>query len=152
MEHKNNIEMPELILITGGICAGKTTIRRNNFAEGYTHIDASDIFLELCNDEFMDFPSIHEKEMSRIGKDKTRKALHNKVNIVVELIGDDEQILLAILSTAKEIGYETKILGVTCDIEVAIARNANRTTDDVSAYYTQEYHVDWLMSALRKQK
>ena len=141
--------MPELILIIGGVCAGKTTMRRTNFTKGYTQIDASDIFLELCKGEFLEFPGIHEKEINRIGKEKIQKAIQDKQNIVVELIGDDEQLILTILKDAKEIGYETKILGVTCDIDEAIERNAKRTTDDVSAYYTQEYHIDWLLKSIK---
>lgn len=140
--------MPELCIITGGVCAGKTTLRREKYNIDYVNIDASDIFLELCKGEFLDFPSTYKKEMNKIGFNQTLKALQNKENIVIEIIGDNEDELLNLLDKVKSIDYETKIAFVYCDIEDAIHRNNNRETDDVSSYYTQEYHFKWIKDAI----
>lgn len=140
--------MSDLIIVTGGVCTGKTTLRRNNFSDGYTHIDASDIFLELCGDDEIDFPSVYENEMNHIGKQKAIDALQARENIVIEIIGDDESSLINLLDAIKTLNYKTRIIGVSCSIEVAIERNTNRTSDDVSAYYTQNYHINWLIEAV----
>jgi GTPase SAR1 family protein len=51
-----NTEKPKLVLILGAVAVGKTTLRRQKYTSGYTHIDAGDIFIELSKGEYYDFP------------------------------------------------------------------------------------------------
>lgn len=57
---------PNLALIMGPICAGKTTLRRERFTHGYVLVDAAQLFIDLGGID-MDFPSVLEKPMEAIG-------------------------------------------------------------------------------------
>jgi len=144
--------MAKLTLIMGGVCAGKTTLRRKEYKEGYVNIDASDIFLDLCGEEFLDFPSIHEDKMEEIGGKMAIDALQNKNDIAIEIIGDNEDILLKLIKKIEVLDYKVNLVGVTCSLEEAIERNENRDNDDVSAHYTQDYHIKWLLNAIEDVK
>jgi hypothetical protein len=35
---------------------------------------------------------------------------------------------------------------VTLDVEVAMERNLNRSPDNISAYYTEPFHLRWILA------
>jgi len=100
--------LPKIVIIAGCICAEKTTLRKEKYFKGFVNIDASDIFLDLCKGEFLDFPSIHEIELENIGSQIANEAINNKANIAIEIIGDNMEILLSLIKNIKSIGYEVK--------------------------------------------
>ena len=61
-----SVEPPTFVLVMGGIAVGKTGIRRKKYSKGYVVVDAADIFLELCDGSYHDFPSIFEDELNVI--------------------------------------------------------------------------------------
>ncbi len=147
--------MPEVVIFTGGVCSGKTTLRKENFGDSHISIDASDIFLHLSAGAYLDFPSIHRKAMNAIGKTLALQAFQNKSDIVIEIVGDNGDKFDDLINDIVSIGYRTKVIYVNCDIEEAIRRNDNRDNDDVSAYYTEEYHLKWIkyaVNALNKKR
>ena len=133
----------ELVIITGGVCAGKTTHRIENYSQSYLSIDASDIFIELSKGKYYDFPSHLESEMTNIGLRKMREAVQNSNNIVIELIGTNPQSIEDIIELSKKIGYKSKVVHLTCGIEEAKKRNEKRKDDNISAYFCEPYHIDW---------
>ena len=72
---KTKNDQPELIIIMGGVCTGKTTLRKNKYANGYVNIDAGEIFIELSKGEYYDFPSHLEGTMNQIGLKKMRESI-----------------------------------------------------------------------------
>lgn len=55
-------DQPEFIIIMGGVCSGKTTLRKNKYANGYANIDAGEIFIELSKVNIMIFRHIWRKK------------------------------------------------------------------------------------------
>ncbi len=140
----------ELILVTGGVCSGKTTYRKENYSEGYLSIDARDIFIELSKGGYYDFPSHLEREMNNIGLNRMRKAIQNSDNIVIEIIGANQNSVKEIIELSKKIGYKSKVVCLTCDIEEAKRRNDNREDDNISAHFCEPYHIKWLKQVVMK--
>ena len=138
---------PTLVLVMGGVAAGKTRFRREQYSHGYVVLDAGDIFLNLSNGQYFDFPSEHENKMQIIGKALAYRALSERRHIVCELIGDEKERTEEVIKAIKSIGYKVELQGITCDIDVAIERNKARSIDNISAHFSQHYHMQWLAEA-----
>lgn len=139
---------PELILVMGGVCTGKTTHRRTKYnSEDYIHIDAGELFLDLSQGEYYDFPSHLEAEMNYIGLEKCYEAIVNKANIVLEIIGSDKEGIDNLVEFAKQLNYTVNVDFLDCELEVAMQRNENRTFETISAYYCEPYHFYWFKKA-----
>lgn len=141
-------EAPQLVLILGGICTGKTWLRKQRYARGYVVIDAADIFLSLSGNASYDFPSVLEEPMELIGRLVARQALHERRNIVTEMTGDQFEETSTVIDAMTSLGYKVEVIGLTCDLEEAQRRNMNRGDDNISAYYTQSYHQRWILEAV----
>lgn len=139
----NEKREPKLVLVMGAVCAGKTTHRTKNYTAGYSSIDAGDIFIELSNGEYFDFPSHLESEMNNIGLKKMKEAIQSRDSIVLELIGSNQESVEDVIELSKKIGYKSSVVQLTCGIEEAKRRNNSRGDDNISAYYCEAYHIDW---------
>ncbi len=144
MNEKNT---PALVLIMGGVAAGKTRFRKGQYPSGYVVLDAGEMFINLSNGQYFDFPSIHKDRMQDLGKELAYRALSERRNIVCEIIGDKNESTSMMIKAVRSIGYEVDIQGVTCDTDVAIERNQSRSINNISAYFTQSYHMRWLLEA-----
>src|ERR1017187_4594323 len=93
MEHKTTKTKkkakPQFDLIIGGVCTGKTYLRHLNYPTGYTHIDAGEIFIKLSKGKYYNFPSNLERPMNKVGFELAKKAIADRANIVMEVVGDD---------------------------------------------------------------
>lgn len=138
---------PTLVLVMGGVAAGKTRFRRQRYSHGYVVLDAGEIFLELSNGEYFAFPSLLEDQMQIIGSELAYRSLSERHHIVTELIGDEREPTEAMIRAVKAIGYKIILQGLTCDIEVVMERNQARGINNISAYFTQRYHMRWLTEA-----
>lgn len=137
-------KIPELIIVMGGVCSGKTTLRKNNYSSNeYTHIDAGEIFIHLSNGEYYDFPSHLEEKINHIGLEMFRKSIFNKTNIVFEIIGDNYEEVKNLVELSKRLNYNVKIDYVECEMEEALQRNLKRLDDNISAHYCEPYHIYW---------
>lgn len=140
---------PVAVVLMGGVAAGKTTIRRQKYSQGYVLIDAAEIFIHLCYGQDLDFPGPLEEQLDLVGGALAYKALSEKRPIVTEIIGDDPRSTTEFLESLKSIGYSIEIVGLTCDVESAIARNESRDIDNISAYYAAPYQMRWITSACK---
>jgi hypothetical protein len=138
---------PKLVVICGGVCAGKTTMRRQQYGTGYVVLDAVEIFLDLCRGDSFDFPGPFTHRLNCIGSAVAKRAVHEQRNLVTELIGDREPILSALLDAFRACGYHVEFVYVRCDMTEAWRRNQNRGEDNISAHYAQEFHERWLLDA-----
>lgn len=141
---------PVAVVLMGGVAAGKTTIRRQKYNHGYVLIDAADIFIQLCHGQDLDFPGPVEEQLDLVGATLAYKALSEKRPIVTEIIGDDQKSTAEFLESLKSIGYSIEVVGLTCDVESAIARNESRGLDNISAYYAAPYQMRWITSACKQ--
>ncbi len=143
---------PKVVIVIGGLSAGKTNYIKNEFAKNYTIIDAGAIFIELSEGKYYDFPSHLESKMNEVGLKKLKTAIGKKENIVVEVIGDKLELLKELIELVKKINYKSSIVNLTCDIEEAIRRNKSRDDDSISAYYCESYHLNWFKQVASENK
>ncbi len=138
---------PEIVLIMGGVAVGKTTYRKENYANGYVVVDSVEVFLNLCRGEYFDFPGPFEEMMEIIGQLIADRAVSERRNIVTELTGSDYEPTAALIEAMKFIGYKVNLIGLECDFEEAMKRNLERDENCISAYYAEPYQRRWLMKA-----
>jgi hypothetical protein len=135
---------PIFAIIAGGVCSGKTYIRKAEYSDNYVSVDAGDIFIELSIGEYYDFPSHLEDVMNRIGLEQLKEAIKTKQNIVIEIIGSEEDSVLSIIKLIELISYEINYVFVDCELDVTVKRNENRSENNISAYFTEKYHYKWI--------
>ncbi len=141
---------PKLVVIAGGVCAGKTYLRKTSFTPGYVVLDAAEIFLSLSRGEYFEFGEMFEKPLNMIGNFVAWKAINERRNIVMEIIGADPKIYESLSGAAKLVGYDIKLHGVYCEIADAIERNLNRGEDNISAHFCEPYHIRWITEAAKE--
>jgi hypothetical protein len=133
-------EPPQFVLITGGTGAGKTTLRREKFSEGYVNFDFAEISKAIEKAVGEKHPRLIE--YSFWGCDIVfKECILEKKNIVVEIIGDNYDQISILINKMKEVGYEVKLNTVTCDIEEAYQRHIKATKEDkdyMSSYFSDE--------------
>jgi hypothetical protein len=140
-------ERPKLVIIAGGICAGKTTVRRQQYGTGFVVLDAAEIFLSLCRGEYLPFPGPLARPLDTIGTAIAKRAIREGRSIVTEILGDQEPMLYSLQDGLAACGYKLEFLYIDCEMEVGLRRNENRGDDNISAYFTQEFHEKWLLRA-----
>jgi len=143
---------PELRIVSGAVCTGKSRFIREQVLQGqdkagYVHLDAPRIFLGLCRGEFLDFPGELEERMEHLGLSVASRAINERRNIVVEVIGQDSRPLNSMLERLRACDYELKVDVLDCDVEVALQRNEQRGENNISSYYAEPYHLRWLATA-----
>ena len=141
-------EDPILVLVSGGVCVGKSTHIYKEFSRSYVHVDAGELFIGLSLGEYYEFPSVLEDEINEMGLALFKIAINNRENIVIEVIGSDKSIMEQFIELAKSINYTVKLQHLTCDIETAKNRNDNRGDDSISAYFTEPFHLNWFKQAV----
>lgn len=70
-----------------------------------------------------------------------RESLENKKSIVIEIIGDNYDVITPVIDKMKENGYEVSVKGITCDPAEAYKRHLKAVKEDpeyLSAHFTQE--------------
>lgn len=138
---------PEFVLITGtGVC-GKTRTRHAQFAERYVNVDAGDIFRRLEGERILDFPGEHRWAIDIVGSLVAERAIRERRNIVTEVHFVEYSIYAALIDAMKAAGYRTRLVALHCELEEAARRNRARGPHNVSAYYTDEFNVKWLLEA-----
>jgi hypothetical protein len=145
-------KQPTFTIIMGGVCVGKTKLRKEKYRRGHVLIDAAEIFLSLCEDRELDFPSIFEETMGLIGSAIVLRALKEKRNIVTEIIGANADKLLILINAIESTGYEVDLIAMTGDISETWRRNINRGVKNISAYYCEPYHMKWILQAIENLK
>jgi len=137
---------PVAVVIAGDICAGKSTLRRTEYASGYVVVDAAEIFLGLGGID-KPFPDDLAEPLDDIGLAVARRAILERRDIVTEIVGSDGETPEALSRALKKAGYRTELIVLACDVEECLRRNRRRGDDNVSAYYTEPYHRHWIVMA-----
>lgn len=146
-------KQPRFVLFMGTIGSGKTTIRRQKYTNGYVHIDASEIFAQLTGGKYYDFPGEFQEKLELLGSTMAKKAVNEKKNIVMEIIGDSFDMGVSIAKGLKSIGYIVEVNTITCDREEGWKRHKKACETDinyVSAFYTQKFHQKWILDAVKE--
>ncbi|WP_431108772.1 zeta toxin family protein [Variovorax paradoxus] len=136
---------PVAVIVMGPIAAGKTTHRKTRLGSGYVHIDSADIFHELSRgDATFDFPDAFASEIEHIGRALTKAAIGQKLSVVVETPGHDQDELITLINSLKKVGYQVEVQALATDRDSCEAQHANRG-DSVSSYWAAPIHVNWVV-------
>lgn len=139
---------PKFVIIMGGVGAGKTTLRREKYGRNYVHYDFDEICLAVIKVFGKDHPRL--VELLALASDIVFKdSIHNKRNIVIEIIGNDEVVLKMVIDKMVAIGYQVHVELVTCDIAEAYQRHLKAVKEDPeysSAYYSQDATLNSFLS------
>jgi hypothetical protein len=138
---------PEVVLLIGPVAVGKTRYRRKNYKSGYVLLDAGDIFIRLSRGRYIAFPSFLAKPMDAIGAAIAQRAVRERRRIVTEMIGTELEPVQLVIETMKASGYRVSIKAMTVDFELSAIWNQSRSNSNISAYYSERYHVKWLLDA-----
>lgn len=139
---------PRCVLVLGGICTGKTTFRRQQFAAGYVALDAADIFLNLSGMVQVAVDSMLCDPIDLMGGLVAARAVRERRILVIEMIGSDGQKLERIILALQANGHLVEVKMLTCDVTEAIRRSEMRQPDRFSAHHTEQLHAAWLLDAL----
>lgn len=146
----NSERPPKFVIFTGGVGSGKTTIRKHDYPTGYVHFEFGEIYTALKKEFGEDNPKL--SSYSSLASDLIlRESLENKKNIVIELIGDNKEIIETLMNKLKDIGYEVSIQFIYCDPVEAYKRHVNAVKEDpeyLSVHFTQEATLSFLYQQL----
>jgi chloramphenicol 3-O-phosphotransferase len=88
--------------------------------------------------------------MAEIGRCIAYRALSERRNVVTEIIGAEFGPTTQLIDSLRSLRYTVRIVGVTCDVGEAYARNLNRGEDNISAYYAEPFQRQWLIEAAHR--
>ena len=136
---------PQFVIITGGVASGKTTIRRQKFTNNYVNFDFGEICDALEKEFGADSPRLSEYAV--LASDMIlHDSIVDKKNIVIEIIGDNKEILETLIDKMKGIGYKVSMDLIYCDPVEAYKRHLKAVEEDKtyrSSYFTQEATVSF---------
>lgn len=138
---------PLLVIFMGGVGAGKTTIRREQFANGFVHFDFGEIYTAFKKKFGEDEPRL--VDYAAMASDMIlRESINGKKNIVIEIIGESADLITPFIDSIKDSGYEISLNCITCDVAEAYKRHKGRSRnpDYLSAAHTQEATLSFIFS------
>jgi len=131
---------PKFVIFMGGVGAGKTTIRKQQFGKGYVHFEFGEIYTAVKKAFGENDPKL--TSYSALACDLIlRESFEKKKNIVTEIIGENYDLITPMIDWLKDAGYEISVTAITCDIVEAYKRHlqaVQENPDYLSAAHTQE--------------
>ncbi len=144
----NKLEKKEAIILIGPICSGKTSYRKENITNTHVVIDAGEIYLKLYGSAG-GFGEHMTEELNYIGSEIIKKIIANRYSFILEIMPDQYKNLIFIINQLKKLGYKTTGIKFDCTQEEAESRNAQRNKNDISSYFTENFHIAWLLNELK---
>ncbi len=125
------------VFVVGGAGSGKTFVvqQLGLRAMGFVNINTDDAFEYLMTKQGLDFKMPDEEEPEReiarsrakeITATKKNLALDGRLGVIIDGTGDDFEKISSIRANLKQIGYETFLVVVNTELDVALARNRAR--------------------------
>lgn len=132
-------------ILMGPFCAGKTTIRREKYGRGYLHLDSADLFVALAGSAEPRFSGPYLAELDAIGRRLFEVGVENGFNLVIEVIGSEANILIAMMTKLRSCDYRVEVVHIHAPFEECVRRQEVRGDDNLSAYYTEGFHQAWVL-------
>lgn len=145
-------ESPKFVILMGGVAAGKTTIRKAQYAKGYTNFEYGEVHVALEKAFGKKHPRLHEYGLFA-GNLILGDCLENKKNLVIEIIGGEEtkNVLIALIDKMRNKGYEIAVTPIIADVAESYQRHlkaVEKDPDYISAHFTEKLTLSCLESAL----
>ena len=140
-------DRPKFIIFSGCTGSGKTTERRKPSFQGDVTVDACEIFCSLTGGGHGEFGKDYLHEMNAIGSVVLERAVMEKRNIIMEMIGAEVEKLKGFTDNILSFGYQVQFQAVECDPVEAYERHVNAGINDpsyISASRTEPYHLKWV--------
>lgn len=145
--NRGNIEEPpKFVIVSGGPAAGKTTARHQEFPTGYVHFDGGEIVLamnKLFDSEDPKMPAY----LSFAGEYIVGTAISEKKNIVIEIIGDDYNLLQPVIEKMIEVGYKVTMMPIVSD-PMASWGWFQKATEEDPEYMSCQFYEGLVYSSL----
>lgn len=140
-------ELPKFKVIMGPIGSGKSRLRRStrdgkSMSDGFVVADRGEIFRHLLT---LGWSNTKETEEAAdiIGQAIVVTAIRERRNILIEIIGGEQEPLEALLDRMKIIGYNVDVVYIWNSLERCIENNATRGGDNISAFFSQGETFRW---------
>jgi hypothetical protein len=129
---------PKFVILMGGTGVGKTTIRKQKYSD-YINFDFGEISLEVKNilgennPELTKYTVLTCALLLEIG-------IESKRNIVIEIIGDNKDLIVPVKEEMEKIGYSVSMVYIHAEPAQAIKRHieALNNSDYLPALNTQK--------------
>lgn len=145
---------PKFVIFMGGVGVGKTTMRRQDYAIGYVNFEFGEILNAIKKEFGEDDPKL--SSYAALASDMIlSESLEKRKNIVIEIIGENYDVISPVIDKMKEIGYEVSVQGITCDPAEAYKRHLKAVKEDpeyLSAHFTQEVTLAFFYQQLELGK
>lgn len=136
----NSKDKPQLVILTGGVGSGKTTIKKQKYIDGYVNFEFGEIY-NVIKKEFGENDPKLTTYTVLICDTILNESIEAKKNIVIEIIGDNKEIIDTIVGKMKDSGYEISIEFIFCDPIEAYKRHLKAVEEDKeyqSVHFTDE--------------
>ena len=145
-------EPPKFVVLMGGVAAGKTTIRKAQYASDYTNFEYGEVYVAIEKAFGKDHPRLGEYGLFASNL-ILGDSLENRKNIVIEIIGGEEtkDSLIAVIDAMRGRGYDIAITPVIADVVESYQRHLKAVDNDpdyISSHFTEKLTLDCLKSAL----
>ncbi len=141
---------PKAVIVMGGVGSGKTAVRCNDYQTGYVQVDGADIFAKLAEEKDANDVRKYLPVINRVGKKIVKRAIKEKRNLVIEMTGEDELEIMALVAHLEGEDYTVKIQYIECDPGEAYKRHLKAVESDyryLSSYITAPLHAMWVSEA-----
>lgn len=143
-------EPPNFVIYVGMIGSGKTTSRRHDYASGYVHFELGEIYNAVKKEFGGDNPKL-SSYAAVAGDMILQESLKNKKNIVIEIIGENKDLIEPLINKINEMGYKLSLNYIHCEPVEAYERHLRAVKDDpdyISADITQEATLSFFFQQL----
>ena len=147
-KNKNEIQKNEAIILIGPLCSGKTSYRKENIGKTHIIIDAGEIYKDLYGSA-AGFGENLIEELNYIGTEIVKRILNENYSFVMEIMPDQYKNIIIIINKLKKLGYKTIGIKFDSTLKEAEDRNKNRNKNDISSYFTENFHIAWLLNELK---
>lgn len=145
---------PKFVVFTGGIASGKTTIRRQRYANGYVNFDFGDVLAAAKKLFGEENPKLTTFAVIACGM-ILRQSLDARKNIVIEIIGDNKALFDPVFKKMGDIGYKCEICFINCDPVEGYKRHLKAVAEDkdyLSSYFYQDATLEYFYKQLGLEK
>ena len=141
---------PKFVIFMGGVGSGKTTIRKQQFADDFVHFEFGEIYTAVKKAVGEDNPKL--TSFANLACDLIlRESIEAKKNIVTEIIGDNKDVIEKLAEGMKGLGYVVDLRFIHCDPADAYKRHLKAVEDDkdyLSVHFTQEATLSFFYQQL----